>query len=200
MEVSVGSGVLIGQSFTVLVSVTNKTKKSHQYSVRVRGRAMLYTGITGQVVRNHSENISLRPDQGEWVCLFVCSFVCVCVSLLNSLSSAGQVKMAVRAIDYLKLLEGGNFIHFVAMVIADNDVAAVATHNLRLKVCPSLPPTLSPSLTPSLTHSLTHLTHSLLQTPDISISLPEGGLKLYRPASLVPRLSLSAHKLYARDL
>ena len=43
--------------------------------------------------------------------------------------------MLVRSVDYLKLLEGGNFIHFVAMVIADNDVSAVETHNLRLKVC-----------------------------------------------------------------
>ena len=87
VEVSVGNGVLIGQSFTVVVSVTNKTKESHQYSVRVRGRAMLYTGITGQVVRNHSENINLRHGQSEWVCLFVCLFVCfLCVSLLNSLS------------------------------------------------------------------------------------------------------------------
>ena len=76
MEVSVGNGVLIGQSFTVVVSVTNQTKESHQYSVRLRGRAMLYTGITGQVVRNHSENINLRHGQSEWVfCLFVS---CVC--------------------------------------------------------------------------------------------------------------------------
>jgi hypothetical protein len=60
----------------------------------------------------------------------------------------------VNAADYLKLLEGGNFIHFVAMVNADNDVSAVETHNLRLK------------------------------TPDISISLPPEGLKLYQPASL----------------
>ena len=41
--------------------------------------------------------------------------------------------MVVAAVDYLKLLEGGNFIHLVAMVTADNDVSTVETHTLRLK-------------------------------------------------------------------
>ena len=44
------------------------------------------------------------------------------------------MNLTVYAADYLKLLEGGNFIHFVAMVKADNDVSAVETYNLRLKV------------------------------------------------------------------
>ena len=43
--------------------------------------------------------------------------------------------MNVTPVDYLKLLEGGNFIHFVAMVMADNDISGVDTHTLRLKVC-----------------------------------------------------------------
>ena len=63
MEVEVNKEVLVGQSFTVVVKVTNKTRKSHDYSVRIRGRAMLYTGITGQVVKSTSDNLSLRAGQ-----------------------------------------------------------------------------------------------------------------------------------------
>jgi hypothetical protein len=63
--------------------------------------------------------------------------------------------MKVYAADYLKLLEGGNFIHFIAMVKAvDGNASAVDTHNLRLK------------------------------TPEITISLPPEGLRLYQPATL----------------
>lgn len=47
---------------------------------------------------------------------------------------AADVEVRVRPTDYLKLLEGGNFIHFVATVIADNDKAMVDTYSLRLKV------------------------------------------------------------------
>jgi transglutaminase 1 len=128
--ISVDKEVLVGHSFTVVVKVTNKTRKSHDYRVRIRGRAMLYTGIAGQVVKSSSANITVKGNQ------------------------SGEVNLTVTAADYLKLLEGGNFIHFVAMVNADNDVSAVETHNLRLK------------------------------TPDISIILPPEGLKLYQPASL----------------
>ena len=49
-------------------------------------------------------------------------------------ATAGEVALRVLAVDYLKLLEGGNFIHFVALVKADNDVAQVDIYNLRLKV------------------------------------------------------------------
>ena len=84
--------------------------------------------------------------------------MCLCANL-STLSAAGEVSLTVNAADYLKLLEGGNFIHFVAMVNADNDVSAVETHNLRLKVrpvvwgvsyyaCPPLRPLTYPS--PSL--------------------------------------------------
>lgn len=48
--------------------------------------------------------------------------------------AATNVEMTVTPVDYLRLLEGGNFIHFVAMVIADNETSAVDTLNLRLKV------------------------------------------------------------------
>ena len=50
------------------------------------------------------------------------------------MTAATDVKITVTPLDYLRLLEGGNFIHFVAMVIADNKTSAVDTLNLRLKV------------------------------------------------------------------
>ena len=87
----------------------------------------------------------------------------------------------VYPVDYLKLLEGGNFIHLVAMVVSDDKTSAVDTHNLRLKVC------ILTSLTSpiTLTHSLTAIyIYTVSQTPDITISLPSQGLKLYHPAAL----------------
>jgi hypothetical protein len=130
VDISSDTNTFIGQSFTITVKVTNKTSNRHDYHVNIRGRAMLYTGITGQVVKSSQEEISLNAGQ------------------------ARDVEMTVTPVDYLRLLEGGNFIHFVAMVIADNETSAVDTLNLRLK------------------------------TPDITISLPAGGLKLYQPATL----------------
>jgi hypothetical protein len=53
---------------------------------------------------------------------------------VHSVPAARDVEMTVTPVDYLRLLEGGNFIHFVAMVIADNETSAVDTLNLRLKV------------------------------------------------------------------
>ena len=52
--------------------------------------------------------------------------------------AATNVDMRVRPVDYLRLLEGGNFIHFVATVIADDDTSGVGTFNFRLKVKTSL--------------------------------------------------------------
>ena len=102
----------------------------------------------------------------------------------------------VYPVDYLKLLEGGNFIHLVAMVVSDDKTSAVDTHNLRLKVCILTSLTTAITLTHWDHHThwdhLTHHTHSLTdcyiytvsQTPDITISLPSQGLKLYHPAAL----------------
>lgn len=132
LDVSISSNknVLIGQPFTVVVTVTNKTGEVHDYRMNLRGRTMLYTGITGQVVKKLRENIRLEAGQckQQWVCCMynVCSFA--------SLAAATTVEMRVRPFDYLKLLEGGNFMQFVAMVIADNDASAVDTYSLRLKV------------------------------------------------------------------
>ena len=166
--ISVDKEVLVGHSFTVVVKVTNKTRKSHDYRVRIRGRAMLYTGIAGQVVKSSSANITVKGSQCKMLSLCVCLY-----ANQSTVSTAGEVNLTVTAADYLKLLEGGNFIHFVAMVNADNDVSAVETHNLRLKVCPVL--LCGVSRVSCL---------SSPQTPDISIILPPEGLKLYQPASL----------------
>ena len=47
--------------------------------------------------------------------------------------------MPVDAVDYLRILEGGNFIHFVAMALFDDSdyeekLSVVETETLRLKV------------------------------------------------------------------
>lgn len=65
LDVSISSNkdVLIGQPFTVVVTVTNKTGDVHDYRVNLRGRTMLYTGITGQVVKKVRENIRLEAGQ-----------------------------------------------------------------------------------------------------------------------------------------
>ena len=83
------------------------------------------------------------------------------------------MRLTVYPADYLKLLDGGNFIHFIAIVKADNDVSAVETHNLRLKVW----------LTACYSLSIV-MNSSSPQTPDISITLPTETLKLYQPVSL----------------
>ena len=48
--------------------------------------------------------------------------------------AAADVEVKIHSVDYLKLLEGGNYIHFIATVIAGDEHAAVETYNLRLKV------------------------------------------------------------------
>ena len=49
--------------------------------------------------------------------------------------AASDVEVRIYPTDYLKLLEGGNYIHFVATVISDDDEsAAIDTYNLRLRV------------------------------------------------------------------
>ena len=63
VEISINKEVLVGQSFTVVVKVSNKTRRSHDYRVTIRGRAMLYTGITGQVVKSDTQNINIKASQ-----------------------------------------------------------------------------------------------------------------------------------------
>ena len=62
---SAPSDTVIGQSFTLLVTVRNKTSQSHSYRVRVKGRAMLYTGIPGQLVTSAQESITIDPHKCE---------------------------------------------------------------------------------------------------------------------------------------
>lgn len=63
MVISADKNVVIGQPFTVVVKVTNKTRDRHDYHVSMRGRAMLYTGIAGQVIKSAREKISIQAGQ-----------------------------------------------------------------------------------------------------------------------------------------
>ena len=54
--------------------------------------------------------------------------------VLSCGSAAKEVRVVVYATDYLRILEGGNFMHFVALVKADNDVCLVDTFTFRLRV------------------------------------------------------------------
>ena len=65
VKLSASREVLIGETFTVIATVTNKTRSSHTYRVNIRGRAMLYTGVTGQVVKTTEESITLPSGQCE---------------------------------------------------------------------------------------------------------------------------------------
>lgn len=77
MSISSTKNVLIGQPFTVVVTVTNKTGAVHDYRMNLRGRTMLYTGITGQVVKKLRENIRLQAGQckQQWVLHVQCACV-----------------------------------------------------------------------------------------------------------------------------
>ena len=70
LAITTSDDVIIGQSFTVVATVTNKTSEDHVYGVRVRGRAMLYTGITGQVVKSVTERVHVTANQCE-ACVFM---------------------------------------------------------------------------------------------------------------------------------
>ena len=65
VTISASTDIYIGQSFKVVAKVTNTSSSDHTYKVKVRGRAMLYTGITGQVVKAVSEGLSVPAGQGQ---------------------------------------------------------------------------------------------------------------------------------------
>lgn len=65
LAVSAPSDTVIGQSFAVLVTVRNKTSQSHSYRMTLKGRAMLYTGIPGQLVTSARETITIGPRKCE---------------------------------------------------------------------------------------------------------------------------------------
>ena len=47
--------------------------------------------------------------------------------------------MWIQAVDYLRILEGGNFVHFVAMArVPGDNVSLVTTSEFRFKVCCNL--------------------------------------------------------------
>lgn len=69
--ITASNDVIIGQSFTVVAKVTNNTNDDHSYGIRLRGRAMLYTGITGQVVKSTSEQLNIPAGQCM-TCLLYC--------------------------------------------------------------------------------------------------------------------------------
>ena len=51
--------------------------------------------------------------------------------------------MWIQAVDYLRILEGGNFVHFVAMArVPGDNVSLVTTSEFRFKVCCNLSPVL----------------------------------------------------------
>ena len=59
--------------------------------------------------------------------------------------------MWVQAVDYLRILEGGNFVHFVAMArVPGDNVSLITTSEFRFKVC-----TCSPVLISRLTSTYT---------------------------------------------
>ena len=63
-------------------------------------------------------------------------------SLSLSLPSlAKNIDLDIDDVDYLRILEGGNFIHFVAIVYdAADKLSVVKTANYRLRVSPSQDP------------------------------------------------------------
>ena len=87
------------------------------------------------------------------------------------------LELWVQEVDYLRILEGGNLINFVAMAVDKGDkLSVVKTDTLRLKV--------SKMLHIEQNSILVFFCSCYTQTPDITITLPEGGLKLYQPATI----------------
>ena len=111
-----------------------------------------------------------------------------------------QYTLNVEDWDYIRILKGGTYINFVCMAIDKNaNKSVLKTEDLRLQVCmyvcmyvctyvrtyvcmyvcvhplyplSPFPPPPSPLLPPSL------------QTPDIALTIPRGGLKLYHPVEI----------------
>lgn len=106
--------------------------------------------------------------------------------------------MLVNAVDYLRILESGNFMNFIALVLhrtpdPKDNLSVVTTETLRLKVWNSPATHLSVAMwhfkslywdTPRHCAFYSCLPTISLQIPDITITLPSEGLKLHVPAAI----------------
>ena len=68
------SNIAIGEDFTVKVSVVNKGTTSRQFKFRLMGRAMFYTGASGQVVQAlDEERFTLQGGESKLPKLLACT-------------------------------------------------------------------------------------------------------------------------------
>ena len=65
VELTVDNDVMIGQDFLVRATVTNKGTKTREFNFRLHGRAMLYTGAPGQMVKSHEDSFTLKGGQSK---------------------------------------------------------------------------------------------------------------------------------------
>lgn len=57
---------MLGRAFSVTATVTNRASVRKEFRVHIHGKAMLYTGAPGQVVKSWEEKVTLRGGESEW--------------------------------------------------------------------------------------------------------------------------------------
>ena len=98
-------------------------------STHLFGRAVLYTGAPGQMVRESRFVDSFNAGESKSSCHLSLPL------LLISSSKGKQYDLVVRDWDYLRILQGGNFINFTCMATdREYKTSSVKTDNFRLKV------------------------------------------------------------------
>ena len=60
LELSVDDDVIIGQDFFVRAVVTNRTRSQRAFKLYLHGRATLYTGAPGQIVKAMEDEFTLN--------------------------------------------------------------------------------------------------------------------------------------------
>lgn len=111
VAINTAESVLIGQDFKMMATVTNKSSSERTLRVRFYGRAALYTGAPGQMVKDRHFKDIFQPQENK------------------------VFELAVRDIDYLRILEDGNFINLTCIVTDDEDdqQAVMDMSTIRLK-------------------------------------------------------------------
>ena len=65
LDLSVDDNIMIGQDFFVRVTLTNKTSKTRNFELSLKGNVVLYTGASGQLVKSLEQKIRLKGQESE---------------------------------------------------------------------------------------------------------------------------------------
>ena len=96
---------------------------------------MSYTGAVGQLVKSTQKTLILNG--GESKCMDMMLQQDLTYFSLSLSYVATNIELEIEDVDYLRILEGGNFIHFVAIAYnAADKLSVVKTANYRLRVSP----------------------------------------------------------------